>query len=87
MSHKHNTGQGHQNRSNPQSTTSIDCKLATGKDESFPSEAVKTGDITDIMGETLNMVEGLSMIWSRKQVTRILVLWLKIITKRLQQVN
>lgn len=33
MTHKHNTGQGHCNPSNPQFTTSIDCKLATGKDE------------------------------------------------------
>ena len=41
MTRKHNTGQGYHNPSNPQSTTSVYCKLATGKDESFFSEAVK----------------------------------------------
>ena len=38
---KHNIGQGHHNRSDTQSTTSIGCKLATGKNESFSSDAVE----------------------------------------------
>ena len=54
---KHNIGQGPQNPSNPQSTTSVDCELVTGKDKSFSSETVKNGGITEIMGETLNMME------------------------------
>ena len=58
VTHKHNVGRGHHNRSDPQSTTSADYKLATCKDESFSSEAVKNGDITEIMGNTLNMAEG-----------------------------
>ena len=58
MTCKHDTNRGHHNPSNPQSTTSVDYKFVTGKDESFSSEAVKNGDITEIMGETLNMVEG-----------------------------
>ena len=41
MTCKHDTGRGHHNPSNPQSTKSVDCELATGKDESFSSEAVK----------------------------------------------
>ena len=55
---KHDTGQGHHNSSNPQSTTSVDCKLATGKYESFSSESVKNGDITNIVVEILNILEG-----------------------------
>ena len=38
---KYNTSRGHHNRSDTQSTTSIDYKLATRKDESFSSETVK----------------------------------------------
>ena len=53
---KDDTGQGHHNPRNRQSAASVDCKLATGKDESFSSEAVKDGDITDIMGELAIMV-------------------------------
>ena len=55
MTRKHNNGQRHHNSSNPQSTTSIDCKLATGKVESFPSEAVKNDVITNIMDELATM--------------------------------
>ena len=57
MTRKHDNGQGHQNPGNPQSTTSFDCQLATGKNESFSSEAVKNGDITDIMEELATIVE------------------------------
>ena len=56
MTRNHDTGRGHHNPSDLQSTTSVDCKLDTGKDESFFSEAVKNGDITDIMGELVTMV-------------------------------
>ena len=58
MTCKHDTGQGHHNPSDPQSTTSVDYKLATRKDESFTSEAVKNGGVAEIMEDTLNMVEG-----------------------------
>ena len=57
MTRKHDTGQGHHNPSNPQSTTSVDFKLATSKD-GFSSEAVNIGGIAEIIGEILNMVEG-----------------------------
>ena len=50
MTCKHDTGQGHHNPSDTQSTTSVDCKLATGKDTSFSSEVVKNGGIAEIMG-------------------------------------
>ena len=55
MTGEQNTDQGHDNPSNSQSITSVDCKLATGKNESFPPEAVKKGDITDIMNELATM--------------------------------
>ena len=51
MAQKHDTGQGHHNPSNPQSTTSVDCKLVTGMDESFSSQTMKNEDTTDIMDE------------------------------------
>ena len=51
MTHEHDTGQRHHNPSDPQSNTSVDYKLATGKNESFPLEAMKNGDITDIMDD------------------------------------
>ena len=51
MAPKHDTGRGHHNPSNPQCTTSVDCKLVTGKDESFPSETMKNENTTDIMDE------------------------------------
>ena len=41
VTRKHDVGRGHHNRSDPQSTTSADCKLPTRKDESFSSDAVK----------------------------------------------
>ena len=56
MTRKHDTGRGYHNPSNPQSTTSVDCKLATGKDDSFPSEVVKNGNITDVMDDLATMV-------------------------------
>ena len=55
MTCKHDTGRGHHNPSDPQSTKSVDCKLATGKDESFSSEAVKNLNTTDSMDELAAM--------------------------------
>ena len=55
MTHEHDTGRGHHNPINPQSNTSVDYKLATGKDESLPPEAMKNGDITHIMDELTTM--------------------------------
>ena len=55
MTRKYNNGQGHHNPSDPQSTTSVDCKLNTSKDESFPSETVKYEDTTNIMDELATM--------------------------------
>ena len=55
MTHEHDTGRGHHNPCDPQSNTSVDYKLATGKNESFPPEAMKYGDITDIMDELATM--------------------------------
>ena len=55
MAPKHDTGQEYHNPSDPQSTTSVDCKLVTGKDESFSSETMKNGDTTDIMNELAAM--------------------------------
>ena len=48
---KYNTGRGHHNPRDPQSTISVDCKLATGKDASFSSKTMKNEDTTDIMDE------------------------------------
>ena len=56
MAPKHDTGQGHHNPSDPQSTKSIDCKLVTGKDESFSSETMKNEDTADIMDELTAMI-------------------------------
>ena len=39
------------NPNNPQFTTSVDCKLVTGKDESISSETIKNEDTTEIMDE------------------------------------
>ena len=64
MAPKHDTVQGHHNPSNPQSTTSIDCKLATGKDESFSNEAVKNGDTINIMDELTTMKRPLNPLES-----------------------
>ena len=41
MTYKHDTGRGHHNSSDQQSIKSVDCELATGKDESFFYEAAK----------------------------------------------
>ena len=57
MTREHDTGRGHHNPSNPQSNTSIDCKLAIGKDESFISEIMKNKDTTDIMDELATMIQ------------------------------
>ena len=55
MTRKHDTGQGHHNPSNSQFNKSGDCKLATGKDESFSYEVVKNENTTDIMDELAAM--------------------------------
>ena len=62
MTPEHDTGQGHHNPSNPQSTTSVDCKLATGKDESFSSEAVKMETLQKSWGRPSTWWKDLSMI-------------------------
>ena len=54
---KHDTGQGYHNPSDPQSTTSVDCKLVTGKDESSSSETIKNEDTADIMDELEAMIQ------------------------------
>ena len=51
MARKNDTGRGHHNPSNPESTTSVDCKLDTGKDESFSSEAVKMETLQKSWGD------------------------------------
>ena len=55
MTYEHDTGRGHHNPSDLQSNISVDYKLATSKDESFSPEAMKNGDITDIMDELATM--------------------------------
>ena len=55
MIRKHDNGQEHHNPSNSQCITSVNCKLATGKNESFSSEAVENGDTTNIMDELATM--------------------------------
>ena len=55
---KYNMGWGHHNRSDKKSTTSVDCKLATCKNESFSSDTVKNGGVAEIVVDTLNNVEG-----------------------------
>ena len=57
MTRKHNTVRRHHNPSNLQSTTSVDCELATGKDESFSSETTKNEDTKDIMDELAAMIQ------------------------------
>ena len=56
MARKHDTGQGYHNPSNPQTTTSVDSKLDTHKDESISSETMKNEDTTDIMDELAAMI-------------------------------
>ena len=51
MAPKHDTGRRHHNPSNPRPTTSVDCKLVTGKDGSIFSETIKNIDTIDIMDE------------------------------------
>ena len=55
MTRKHDTGKGHHKSSDPCSISSGDCKLATGKDEQFPSETMKNEDIIDIIDELAAM--------------------------------
>ena len=55
MAPKYYTGRGHHSPSDPQSTTSIDCKLVTGKDESISSRTMKNGDTTDSMDKLAAM--------------------------------
>ena len=56
MTCKHDTGRGHHNPSDPQSTTSVDYKLATGKDASFSSKTMKNEDTTYIMDELATII-------------------------------
>ena len=56
MAPKHDTDHGHHNPSDPQSTTSIDCKLVTQEDESIPFETMKNEDTTDIIDELAAMI-------------------------------
>ena len=49
MALKHDTGRGYHNPSDPQPTTSVDCKLVTHKDESISFETMNNEDTTDIM--------------------------------------
>ena len=51
MTQEHDTRRGHHNPSDPQSTTSVDCKLVTHEDESIPSVTMQNKDHTDIMDE------------------------------------
>ena len=57
MAPKHDTDHGHHNPSDPQPTTSVDCKFITHKDESIPSETMKNEDNTDIMDELAAMIQ------------------------------
>ena len=84
---KHNVGRGHHNRSDTQSTTYLDRKLATRKDESFSFEVVRMKALQKLCGTPSTWWKDLSLICSWKQVTWMLLLWSKIITKRLQLVN
>ena len=56
MTPKHDTDYGHDNPRNPQSITSVDCKLVTHKDESIPSVTMQHQDHTDIMDESAAMI-------------------------------
>ena len=55
MATKHDTSRGYHNPSDSQSTTSVDCKLVTGNDESISSETMKNEGTTDIMDELAAM--------------------------------
>ena len=81
MNCNHDISQGPHNPGNPQSALSADYKLATHKDKLFSYEAVKIGGVAEIMGTPPTWWKDLSMIWSQKQVTWMLLLWSKIITK------
>ena len=56
MASKHYNDHGHHNPSNPQSTTFVDCKLVTHKDESISSVTMQNKDHTDIMDELAAML-------------------------------
>ena len=58
VTRKHDAGQGHHNKSDPQSTKFADCKLPNCKDESFSPNTIGNGDVVEVMGKTLDMVEG-----------------------------
>ena len=57
MAPKHDTGRGDHNLSDPQPTTSVDCKLVTHKDESISSETMKNEDTSDSMDELAAMIQ------------------------------
>ena len=56
MATKHDTDHRHHNPSNPQPTTSVNCKLVTHEDESIPSETMKNEDNTDTMDKLAAMI-------------------------------
>ena len=62
MAPKHDTDHEYHNPSDPQPTTSVDCKLVTHKDESIPSETMKNEDNTDIMDELAAMIRPLNQL-------------------------
>ena len=55
---KHGASRGHHNQSDPQSTKSANCKLPTRKDGSLSTDAIGNRDIAEVMGKTLDIVEG-----------------------------
>ena len=57
MTCKHDAGRGQHNQSDPQSTKPVDYKIATCKDESSSSDAVKSEGVAKIMEDTLKMAE------------------------------
>ena len=58
VTRKHGAGQGHHNKSDPQSAKSADCKLNTHVVESFSSNTIGNGGVARIMGKTLDMAGG-----------------------------
>ena len=57
MAPKHDIDHGYHNPSNPQRTTSVDCKLITHKNEYIPSKTMKNEDNIDIMNELSAMIQ------------------------------
>ena len=57
MAPKHDNDHGNHNPSDPPSTTFVDCKLITCKDESILSVTMQDEDHTDIIDQLVIMVE------------------------------